>query len=451
MLIIPNASSTGGSPYVSLDQAEPDSLDIEVSGNIGRSGVLSGCVVTPGASAFTLDVTSGDVVLNGQSYPLTTTVGFALPNPPTDTRFDIAIARVSGGVATLTAVQGSESTTNPTFPASMSIFSGVFDPATNIDLETDVILASVYRQAADAITSAEIVDKRAMQSSTVMWQGASLPAGSQPEGTLFYLTSGAGGVASGLYVSNGSTWGEMAANFAPSLGGPIGSMIMWPCNGTLPTFHLEALGQLESKAVYPDLYAEYQDTHGTATGTHFYMPDMRDVYPKGVNGAGSNVGATGGSVTVPIAVTNLPVHSHDQSHSHTLSHAHGINHDHPGTSTDTKGGHYHTAGGGPSNGGFVILHNPSNSYFDSFQVAAGTSGKYTGALGGFPNQHYTGITESAGSHAHTFNVPFFTGSTTSQTTATTSTYSGPTGNTGSGTALTIEPPHNVVRYIVRAL
>lgn len=66
--IIPNATDTAsGAKYENLDQAEPDSLDFEILGNAGRSGVLSGCAVTALSASNTAVSVSGALLSSTDS------------------------------------------------------------------------------------------------------------------------------------------------------------------------------------------------------------------------------------------------------------------------------------------------------------------------------------------------------------------------------------------------
>jgi len=81
--IIPNAVDTSsGSKFENLDQAEPDSLDFEILGNVGRSGVVSGCEVTSISSSTAVAVEAGTVIINDASYTIAGSASLALPVAP---------------------------------------------------------------------------------------------------------------------------------------------------------------------------------------------------------------------------------------------------------------------------------------------------------------------------------------------------------------------------------
>jgi len=207
--IIPNATNTGsGTSYETLDQAEPDSVDFEVLGNVGNSGVVSGCEVT-NSNATTMAVAAGVVVIDGAVYvsPSATLNSFTAP---TDKRFDLVVARLSSGAITITVLEGNDSATNPQFPTSNSATSTT--SADNFDPTTDVLLASVFVENGQTFTSANVVDKRVILHSGVYAQGTAAPSATEPAGSLYYKTDVAANAAgSGLYVINGSsTWVEAA-------------------------------------------------------------------------------------------------------------------------------------------------------------------------------------------------------------------------------------------------
>lgn len=207
--IIPNATNTGsGTSYDTLDQAEPDSVDFEVLGNIGNSGVVSGCEVT-NSNSTTMAVAIGVVVINGAVYasPAATLSSFTAP---TDKRFDLVVARLSSGAITITVLEGNDSSTNPQFPTSSSATSTT--SANNFDPTTDVLLAAVFNENGQTFTSANVVDKRVMLHSGVYAQGTAVPSSTEPAGSLYYKTNvAANDAGSGFYVRNGSSaWVEAA-------------------------------------------------------------------------------------------------------------------------------------------------------------------------------------------------------------------------------------------------
>jgi microcystin-dependent protein len=406
--IIPNATDTAsGAKYENLDQAEPDSLDFEILGNAGRSGVLSGCAVTALAASNTaVTVEGGVVVLNGQPYIVSGQSTFALPAAPTDARFDLIVARISGGTAALTTVSGNDELTNPEFPKSSStLASGVsFDPQTNIDFTTDVVLASVYRQGTQNITTSRIADRRLVLTSSIVSQGTTAPsAGAGYKGSLYYRTNIAQGTtASGVYVKNSlGSWIELAQNTGPQM--PVGSVIAWMGTGSVPSGFLEANGQVVSRSTYSDLFSVLGTSYGSGDGsTTFGLPDLNTRHLKGTTTVGT-VGSTTGADTYTLSEAQLPSHNHSMGHTHTLAHTHGIGHNHNISLNDQSANHNH---GLVSNSGNTINARANEG------ANAGTGGDHshgTANTGGHNHSVNAANTSSTGNHDHNLTATTVTG------------------------------------------
>ena len=339
-VIIPNSTeTTGGNPYASLDQAEPDSIDFEIIGHSGRSGVLSGCEVTSNNNVSDVAITSGDVVIDGRSYPLSSSPSFALSTQPVDARFDLIVARLSGGSVSLVHVDGDESATNPVYPTSRSVDGITY----GVDFDTDVVLAAIYRDAGTVVGPEYVVDKRAMVTSTIFLQGSSLPA-SAPDGTTFFryeATTGTGVVASGLYIRANGAWLSLTQDNEYS-NVPIGMSMTW--RGTandMPSNWLVEDGSAVSRATYSALFAAIGTTYGAGNGsTTFNLPDSIGRFARG--STTGNQGNASGSDDVTLAEGNLPRHNHGMAHTHTHAHQHSNNHGHGGTASGlTVNSHSH--------------------------------------------------------------------------------------------------------------
>jgi microcystin-dependent protein len=391
--IIPNATDTAsGAKYENLDQAEPDSLDFEILGNAGYSGVLSGCEVTAlAASNTSVSFSGGVIVLGGQPYIVSGQASFALPAAPTDARFDLIVVRVVSGTASLVAVVGNDELTNPEFPKSVnSLATGVlFNPQSNIDFTTDVVLASVYRQGNQNITTSRIADRRMMVTSSIVDQGTTAPSsGSGYKGSLYYRNNVIQGTtSSGVYVKNSvGTWIELAQNTGPQV--PVGSLIAWLGTGSIPSGYLEANGQTVSRTTYSELFGIFGTSYGAGDGsTTFALPNLNGKHLKGTSVANS-AGTDIGNDTVSLTVANLPSHSHSLAgHTHTVSHSHTMAHNH-NASTDNAGAHFHTtsANGNTSNTG-------SHAHTDG-NYAADPAGTHSHTL------DVAGNSSDAGSHNH---------------------------------------------------
>jgi microcystin-dependent protein len=439
-VIIPNSTdTTGGEEYASLDQAEPDSLDFEIVGNTGASGVLSGCEVTTNGN-LTVDVAAGVVVVQGVSYDVSADAALSLPTSPSDTRFDAVVARESGGSVTLAVVQGVESATNPVYPQSMNVFGGSYDGSIHVDFANDVVLAVCLREAAAAVTAPKIVDKRAMLHPTIRWQGTSLPSVAT-DGSMFFLTNevttGVGVIASGTYVRANGAWISLAQN-NQYVGMPVGTTI-WFNGSSPPAGTLLEDGTGYSTATYADLFAVIGYTYGGSGGT-FNVPDTIGSFVRGDTGV--NVGNTGGASSVTLVEGNLPSHNHTlNNHTHTLAHTHSIDHNHASASTNSAGSHNHDA---PGSDDFLIFQ--GNSWIPHFNFDAESQG--SSSYGAFAHNNYptqqiypSTSTTSDGSHSHTLDLPNHTGTSGGASSTTTSAASGNTSSVGSGTAFNILPPY----------
>jgi len=433
--IIPNAVDTSsGAKFENLDQAEPDSLDFEILGNIGRSGVLSGCEVTSISSSTAVAVSAGTVIVNGSSYSVAANTALALPVAPLGTRFDLVIARITSGTASLRVITGDDDDVNPEYPKSASVIAGSFNSATNIDFNTDVVLAAVYRQGVQSVTTSRIADKRVILSSAIFNKGSDAPVDTasvsevSDAGSLFFRTTSPSGTSSGVYVKGlYGNWMELARNIGPHF--PIGAIAAWPATGALPSGFIEADGQSLLVADYPALFGVYGYTHG-GSGNSFNVPDLNGRSLKGTTNQGL-VGDTVGSDSVTLTVDNLPEHNHGiGSHTHTLSHTHSIDHSHSGSAT-TAGGHSHV-------------------YQDVQQFKYGSA---AGSSSGFGTRSVEyGNTNAAGAHSHTVTVgspsPTVTSSQSQATTSTPNT--GVTDDTGSSQSFSNIPASAYVRWIIRA-
>lgn len=270
--IIPNAiDTTSGNKYVSLDQSEPDSIDFEILGN-SNSGVISGCEVTPTTvQGAAVSVAGGTVVINGTVYAVEPNTFLALPSPPSTSRFDMVVARVSGTTASPLCLFGIESAANPALPKSKSriVSTAGLNTLSYFDPATDVVLATIYRFASNSITSAEIVDKRRTIQTPIPFKGAVAPQSTVGSVGDFYLQTGSLGIgSSGVYVKRTPTqWVELA-NIQADPGVPIGTVITWlVANTPNQAVWIECNGAALDPVVYPNLFSVLQYSFGQESGT----------------------------------------------------------------------------------------------------------------------------------------------------------------------------------------
>ena len=486
--IIPNATDIDGSKFIALDQAEPDSLDFQILGD-RSTGVLSGCTVST-VSASTVGVTEGWVTIRGVVYKLSTSPEVELPTAPITTtyRFDVVVVRLNPSTSTVSVatVSGPESTTNPTFPKTPSRLASLIG-VSYINPETDVVLATVFRNAAAAISNACIVDKRVNVPSTTSLRGATDPDNTiGNDGDLYYRTTAATS-SSGVFIKTEGAWVELLLQNNSGSVTPIGSIIMWPSNVTTPnptgkTFWLECNGNYVSNTNYAALKNLLGETYGPYEGSTFKLPNLSSGF---IQGSGT-AGTTGGSSSVNIIEANLPAHNHDlNSHTHSIGdHQHSMAHTHTTQDTELNGAHSHlgTTQDGLTPAGFVVR---LGSYIEGTTIVSGGTQysekgyviPYSAAadgvadgLFGFVNQqttglaaglpvtgmqvHYTPELANSATHQHSIEFDAYSGNTGSPTNleVTTGQSAGNTGNgSGTGSALSVTPPYITMRWFIRAL
>jgi microcystin-dependent protein len=492
--IIPNATDIDGSKFIALDQSEPDSLDFQILGD-RSTGVLKGCTVSA-VTGTTIKVDQGSVTIQGVVYNVPLFSKVDLPNAPLTTtyRFDLVVARldITTKLISIVVVSGPESTTNPTFPKTPSRLNSLvgvdyinIGDITESNTTTDVVLATVFRNAAAAISNACIVDKRVNVPSTTSLRGSTNPDNTiGNNGDLYYRTTEVVS-SSGVFIKTNGTWVELLLQNNSGSVTPVGSIIMWPSNTSSPNpvgkaFWLECNGDYVPNTNYTELKNLLGETYGPYVGTTFKLPNLSSGF---IQGSGT-AGATGGNSSVSIAEANLPPHEHGlNNHQHPVgSHAHTMNHNHTNQHTTYAGVHSHVPSEQDgfnkpgSTGGFVTR---LTEYINgTFTIADNTVYGDTGYViphsltndgladglsdigYGFPARgmqtHYTLALKDAGDHRHDIDLVAYTGDTGSLTTATASANTGvSTGNTASSTgtseALPIIPPYITMRWFIRAL
>lgn len=464
--IIPNATdTTSGNRYAALDQAEPDSLDFEILGS-DSSGVMSGCEVVATVPASTsVVVSSGLIVLNNLTYPVSGQT-VALNTAPGNNRFDLVVARVAANATTasLIVISGPSSLTNPTFPKSRSRLTAneiSADPGatTHINPATDVVLAAVYRAGATSVTNAHIVDKRSSVKSNIAFQGTTAPSSSTgATGDLYYRTTNR--VSSGVYVKHGdNTWDELA-RYPIDPGVPIGSMIMWPATSNPnPAVWVEATGTTLSRTgAYADLYAVLGTTYGNGdgSGSTFSLPDFRGFYLVGLPASGT-LGVTTGNTgnTVTLTTNQLPGHSHSADGlavSSVAAHTHNVDLSTGASTTGTESSsHTHAFSSTTSetvvttNQGLGALTGTSPGYVTSTTIQSQSA-----TANNIAHNHTVSGTTAANSGGHTHVIPAISMSGISGGAGGHNhNVSGNTGSTGGGSPINIAPATHYIRYFLR--
>ena len=122
---------------------------------------------------------------------------------------------------------------------------------------------------------------------------------------------------------------------------PTGSITMWGTDTAPPGWHLCNGASLLRAGTYADLFGIIGTAFGTADGTHFNVPDMRQKFPLGVAaaGTGNTLAGTGGAIdhthTTPthsLTTAEMAVHSHTNSvGNQSVSHNHGWKYYHSDT------------------------------------------------------------------------------------------------------------------------
>jgi hypothetical protein len=215
------------------DQAEPDSLDFQILGD-RTNGVIHVSVndetalkVTPSTNTVQahVDVAPGELVINGSFHRQSSIATVLLTSYESAPFFDVIVARLTGNPAsplTFIAIPGN-TPPNPRFPSTGT------SQSTQVNLDTDVVLAAVYRDSSSTtINPANIIDKRTFVRSTTARLGGPTPSGGNngdfwvdttwtPSTTL----TAANHTSSPLHVRVGATWYNIAswkADTAPAVG-----------------------------------------------------------------------------------------------------------------------------------------------------------------------------------------------------------------------------------------
>lgn len=188
---------------------------------------------------------------------------------------------------------------------------------------------------------------------------------------------------------------------------PSGSVSAY-AGSSAPTGYLICDGSEVSQTTYADLYAAIGSTYNTsrnqATGSNwaapgagnFRLPDYRGSFLRGV-GTSTGYGTTtlGGFQDDATAVNNL-----------THPHTHIIDHDHPAFNTSSSGAHYHTVQWNAWDASASIY---SNQWGTNYWIKLSSGDPGSPRMWAKMGHGYTGNGGAEGAHAHSIDVPNFTG------------------------------------------
>lgn len=158
------------------------------------------------------------------------------------------------------------------------------------------------------------------------------------------VTTGAAG--SSVIVTNSGSSSAATFDFTipkgdTGVGTPTGAVIAF-AGASAPTSWLLCDGSLQPKSAYADLWTLIGSIYGTATSTHFYLPDLRGRVAAGkdnmggtsasrliTNVAGGTLGSVGGTESQGLTAAQVAAHSHpntltDPGHTHPIYGTNGV-------------------------------------------------------------------------------------------------------------------------------
>lgn len=214
-------------------------------------------------------------------------------------------------------------------------------------------------------------------------------------------------------------------SLAPNFDAP-GRIAAFATSGSIPPGWVECDGRAVSRTNFAALLAAIGFTFGGGdNATTFNVPDLngRTIFGRdggknrltGAGGLGGGVGSVGGSETVALTGNQMPSHSHTGSTNGAGAHDHGGGtgqagqHSHGGStgqagahghsaSSDQQGSHTHT--GTTDSGG---EHTHQQGYAVGV-AGSGSTNRTTSDLAPTGGRNGIGITDTAGSHGHTFTT-----------------------------------------------
>lgn len=464
--IIPNAGSTGSpNKYVNINQAEPDSVDIEALGNTPNFIRSGGAVAY--STANTVSVSAGIAIIGDKPYSFSANTSLTIA-AATNYRFDLVVVRLTGASAAVTLVTGADSATNPTLPKSRTVLNSgeSFNGTLHYDPATDVLLASVFRATGTNLDTGSVVDKRVFAATPVVYTITGTPSVTSKDvvGDIVVDTT-----ANKPYARLNSTWEELVtASSLRKMILPIGAVFAWPGASLPPTVGgvttcLPCNGQTFDSGTYPDLATVLGSTYGAVVGTTYTLPNLNN--DRTIVGTTTNLGQAGGANSVSLVEANIPQHKHNVSVANHANLAHSV-------SVSTAPDHTHSTVAHVHNGAVIYRTPAEHNGFHVVGDADSTHGSGTTAdafhvdVIGVNENHYTdpfGVAEPfdavefgeqvrfqsapntnpEGNHSHTVTITDHAISTHSVTES----------NFGANpvTAVATQPSHLRMRWFIQAL
>jgi microcystin-dependent protein len=352
-LIVPNATATGsGKKYLNINQAEPDSVDLESLGNSANYIRSGGAVTVAASNAVT--VATGVAVIGGVPYTFPAITVTDAPDASSP-RFDLVVARLTSGSVSVAFITGTLDATNPTLPRSTTVVESGGSTANTYNPTTDALIASIYLPASTTLdTSANlgnIADKRIIDARPTTYAAASIPTATSKDvvGDMVIFGDDA-------YIRMTSVWIKMGESTDVEQAKiPIGGMFAFAGSAATSAspnsaYYLECNGQGLSTTTYADLFSAIGYSFPNSAGAYptsgnFFLPNLvGDMGVVGALGTSITTSRTTGSSTATLDASKLPQHNHTGTatigtvagtlggltHSHTVdAHNHGIS------------GHYH--------------------------------------------------------------------------------------------------------------
>lgn len=348
-LIVPNATATGsGKKYLNINQAEPDSVDLESLGN-SANYIRSGGAITVAASN-SVTVATGVAVIGGVPYTFPASTVTDAPDA-TSPRFDLVVARLASGSVSVAFITGTLDATNPTLPRSTTVVESGGSTLNTYNPTTDALIASIYLPASTTLdTSANlgnIADKRIIDARPVTYTAASAPTATSKDVVGDMVIYG-----DDAYIRMTSVWIKMGESTDVEQAKiPIGGMFAFAGSAATSAspnsaYYLECNGQGLSTTTYASLFSAIgysfpNPANGTyPTSGNFYLPNLvGDMGVVGALGTSITSSRTTGLTNAVLDASKLPQHNHTGTatigtvagslgglnHSHSVdAHTHGI-------------------------------------------------------------------------------------------------------------------------------